>query len=187
MVPAEAHRTLVATPTVLEVGVPNGTQGWVKIRAEVSSEGQVNASLAAGSSASQEMLHRQLPALNAYLHSEQMTVTATVTERSFGSSAGAGGGPGQLQSSAGGAAMGDTAHGAGGGDAANLGARSGGREEIGAATDASLTSGYDSRAGLDAGLDAGLGEAGVARAGLHENGLHQSDQHQSGQWLNVRV
>ncbi len=88
---SEPHRTLVATPTALEVGVPDGTQGWIKIRAEVGEQGQVNASLAAGSSASQEMLHRELPALNAYLHSEQMTVTATVSERSFAAVNGQGG------------------------------------------------------------------------------------------------
>jgi hypothetical protein len=37
------------------------------------------------------MLHRELPALNAYLHSEQMTVTATVSERSFAAVNGQGG------------------------------------------------------------------------------------------------
>ena len=68
------HRTLVATPTTLEVGVPDGTQGWLRIRAQVSDQGQVSASLAGGSSASQEMLHRELPALNAFLHNEQMPV-----------------------------------------------------------------------------------------------------------------
>lgn len=80
---AEPHRTLVATPTTLEVGVPNGTQGWLKIRAEVGGQGEVTASLAAGSSSGQQALHSQLPALNAYLHNEQMAVTTTVAEKSF--------------------------------------------------------------------------------------------------------
>ncbi len=77
----ESHRTLLATPTTLEVGVQSGTQGWLRIRAEVGDQGAVNASLAAGSSGGRELLHSQMPALNAFLHSEQMAVTTTVVDR----------------------------------------------------------------------------------------------------------
>jgi hypothetical protein len=73
-----SHRTLLATPTALEVGVSNGTQGWLKIRAEMTDGGVVNASLSAASSASQEMLHRELPALTAYLQEERVSVNTVV-------------------------------------------------------------------------------------------------------------
>ena len=71
-----SHRTLFATPTVLEVGVPNGTQGWLKIRAEMAGGGAINASLSAASPAGQEMLHRELPSLTAYLQQERIAVNA---------------------------------------------------------------------------------------------------------------
>jgi hypothetical protein len=74
----EMHRMLGATPTSLEVGVANGTQGWLKIRAEMTGNGLVNASLSSATPAGQEMLHRELPALTAYLHQEQVTVNAVV-------------------------------------------------------------------------------------------------------------
>ena len=82
---AESHRTLVATPTALEVGLQTGTEGWLKIRAETSGQGEVKASLDAVSAAGRELLHTQLPALNAFLHSEQMPVTASVAQRSAAS------------------------------------------------------------------------------------------------------
>jgi hypothetical protein len=72
------HRMLAATPTTLEVGVANGTQGWLKIRAEMTGGGVVNASLSSATSAGQEMLHRELPALTAYLHQERVAVNTVV-------------------------------------------------------------------------------------------------------------
>lgn len=73
-----SHRTLLATPTALEVGVSNGTQGWLKIRAEMTDGGVVNASLSSATSAGQEMLHRELPALTAYLQDERVAVNTVV-------------------------------------------------------------------------------------------------------------
>jgi hypothetical protein len=88
---SEGHRTLEATPTSLEVGVANGTQGWLKIRAEIADGGVVNASVSATTSAGQEMLHRELPSLTAYLQQEQIGVgsvvlhtTATTGSQEFG-------------------------------------------------------------------------------------------------------
>ena len=69
---------LTATPTSLEIGVPNGTHGWLKVRAEMTDGGVVNASVSAASSVGQEMLHRELPALNAYLQEEKVAVNAVV-------------------------------------------------------------------------------------------------------------
>ncbi|WP_188757717.1 hypothetical protein [Edaphobacter acidisoli] len=75
----EVHKTLVATPTVLEVGIPNGTQGWLKVRAELANGG-INASLAAASPGGQEMLHRELPALTAFLQQEKVAVSSLVVQ-----------------------------------------------------------------------------------------------------------
>lgn len=77
------HRTLAATPTVLEVGIPNGTQGWLKVRAELAGGG-VNASVSAASSAGQEMLHRELPAMTAYLQQEKVAVNSLVVHTPAG-------------------------------------------------------------------------------------------------------
>jgi hypothetical protein len=75
---ADSHRTFEATPTALEVGVTNGTHGWLKIRAEMVDGGVVNASVSATTTAGQEMLHRELPSLTAYLHEEQIGVSSVV-------------------------------------------------------------------------------------------------------------
>jgi hypothetical protein len=72
-----SHRTLVATPTSLEVGLPNGTQGWLKIRAEMT-DGGVTASLSSASSSGHEMLHRELPSLTAYLQEERVPVNSVI-------------------------------------------------------------------------------------------------------------
>jgi hypothetical protein len=69
-------QTLTATPTTIEVGIQNGTHGWLKVRAEMTDGGVVNASVSAASTAGQEMLHRELPALTAYLQSEKVAVDA---------------------------------------------------------------------------------------------------------------
>jgi hypothetical protein len=71
-------RMLTATPTALEVGIQNGTYGWLKVRAEMADGGVVNASVSAASSAGQEMLHRELPAMTAYLQEERVAVNAIV-------------------------------------------------------------------------------------------------------------
>jgi hypothetical protein len=71
-------RMLAASPTALEVGIQNGTHGWLKVRAEMTSDGVVNASVSASSFTGQEMLHRELPSLTAYLQSEKVAVN-TVT------------------------------------------------------------------------------------------------------------
>lgn len=72
----EVPRMLTATPTALEVGIQNGTHGWLRVRAEMADGGVVNASISAASSAGQEMLHRELPTLTAYLQEEKVAVNA---------------------------------------------------------------------------------------------------------------
>ena len=76
----EAPRTLAATSTSLEVGVQNGMHGWLKIRAEMTDSGVVNASVSTASVAGQELLHRELPALTAYLAEEKVAVNAVVVQ-----------------------------------------------------------------------------------------------------------
>jgi hypothetical protein len=71
-------KTLVATPTALEIGIQNGTHGWLKVRAEMTDGGVVNASVSTASSSGQEMLHRELPALTAYLQQEKVAVNTVV-------------------------------------------------------------------------------------------------------------
>jgi hypothetical protein len=73
-----APQMLTATPTSLEIGVQNGTHGWLRVRAEMTEGGVVNASVSAGSLAGQEMLHRELPALTAYLQEEKVAVNAVI-------------------------------------------------------------------------------------------------------------
>jgi len=80
-------RTLSATPTALEVGIPDGTHGWLKVRAEMTDGGVVNASVSAASSASQEMLHRELPSLTAYLQTEKVAVNLVVIHSTAGTGA----------------------------------------------------------------------------------------------------
>jgi hypothetical protein len=77
-----APRMLTATPTSLEVGIQNGTHGWLKVRAEMTDGGVVNASVSAASSAGQEMLHRELPGLTAYLQQEKVAVNAVIVHAS---------------------------------------------------------------------------------------------------------
>jgi hypothetical protein len=71
-------RMLSATPNTLEVGIQNGPHGWVRVRAEMTDGGSVNASVSARSLQGQEMLHRELPSLTAYLQLEKVEVNTVV-------------------------------------------------------------------------------------------------------------
>jgi hypothetical protein len=70
------HRILVATPSTLEIGLPNASNGWLKVRAEVANDGLVNASISAASSKEAETLHHELPALATFLQQEKISVAA---------------------------------------------------------------------------------------------------------------
>jgi len=82
--PAPSHTTLHASPTVLEVGVPDGSHGWLKIRAEIGESGTVQASVSSATHAGHESLHRDLPEMTAFLASEQLPVQVHVVERPQG-------------------------------------------------------------------------------------------------------
>lgn len=75
---AVEHRTLSATPSMLEVGVANGSNGWLKIRAELTEPGAVKAALSSSSASGQEMLHRELPALSGFLDQQRVPVSSLV-------------------------------------------------------------------------------------------------------------
>ncbi|QHS51152.1 hypothetical protein [Edaphobacter sp. 12200R-103] len=72
------HGTISATPTALEVGIPGGTHGWLKVRAEIGGDGSVHASMSSNSAAGTEALRRELPQLTSYLHQEQVRVSSVV-------------------------------------------------------------------------------------------------------------
>ena len=89
--------TLNATPTALEIGMPHGTHGWLKVRAEMEN-GAVTASLSSGTATGREMLHRELPALTAFMHQEKLVVNALVVKDAGASvSGGSGDGTGSHQ------------------------------------------------------------------------------------------
>jgi hypothetical protein len=81
-----AGGTIVATPSTLEVGVANGTQGWLKIRAELTDTGSVKAALSSTSAAGEQMLHRELPALSGFLDQERLSVSSLVVHHTAESS-----------------------------------------------------------------------------------------------------
>jgi len=76
------HRTLAATPTMIEVGIAGGTHGWLKVRAELAGDGAVHASVSSASSSGEEMLRRELPLLTTYLHHERVPVSSLVVHAS---------------------------------------------------------------------------------------------------------
>ena len=75
-------RALAATPNTLEIGIQSGTHGWLKVRADMAAGGVVNAAVSSSSSEGQEMLHRELPALTAFLRQEKVAVNAIVVHTS---------------------------------------------------------------------------------------------------------
>ena len=79
----ETPRMLTATPTTLEVGIQNGTHGWLKVRAEIGDGGGINASVMAPSFSSKEMLSRELPSLSTYLEQEKIAVNSVVIHSSI--------------------------------------------------------------------------------------------------------
>lgn len=70
------HKALTATSTTLEVGIPTGSHGWLKVRAELSGDGGIHASVSSNSASETEMLRRELPTLTDFLHQEQVHVSS---------------------------------------------------------------------------------------------------------------
>jgi hypothetical protein len=79
--------TLAASRQVLEVGVQSGTHGWLRVRAEVGAMGSVATSLVTSSAGAAEGLHRELPAITAFLSTQQVGISSLVVTRAEGASA----------------------------------------------------------------------------------------------------
>ena len=87
MVRGEEVHTLEAMPHALEVGLSAGAHGWLRVRAEMATDGEVSAQVIAGSAAAAAGLHKELPALTAFLADEKVGLTSlvvTAAERSSG-------------------------------------------------------------------------------------------------------
>ncbi len=85
-------RTLAATSQVLEVGVASGTHGWLRVRAEMASGGEVSASVMASSAEAVKALHHELPGLQEYLSREQVGVASVAVSATSASTQDAGSG-----------------------------------------------------------------------------------------------
>ncbi|QNI35270.1 hypothetical protein [Edaphobacter albus] len=72
----ERERTLAVTPTSIEVGIPGGSHGWLKVRAEMTTDGAIQASMSPSSSNHADELRRELPSLTMYLQQEQVPVSS---------------------------------------------------------------------------------------------------------------
>ena len=73
---ADQAMVFEASTHALEVGVANATHGWLRVRAEVDDAGAVVAQVVATNAAAADGLHRELPALSAYLAGEHVLVSS---------------------------------------------------------------------------------------------------------------
>ncbi len=145
--PGDAIHTLEAVPHALEVGVSAGVHGWLRVRAELATGGEVSAQVIAGSAGAAAGLHKELPALTAYLTDEKVGLTSLVITAAERSSGGAD------------AAAGSGARNGGAGSEGESGRSDGkgwdGSEASGASEDAALA-----LAGVSAGLTGRSGNGG---------------------------
>jgi hypothetical protein len=74
------HQVLASSPTQLDVGVFDGTHGWLRIRAELSNGGTVSASLTASATA-YGPLRAALPEMANYLQAEAVSVDKIAVHR----------------------------------------------------------------------------------------------------------
>jgi hypothetical protein len=76
----QGHQVLASGPAQLDVGVFDGTHGWLRVRAELGADGAVSASLTASASA-HESLRAVLPEMANYLQSEAVSVSKIAVHR----------------------------------------------------------------------------------------------------------
>jgi hypothetical protein len=74
------HQILSAGPTQLEVGVMDGTHGWLQIRAELGAGGSINTSLT-GSATAHAPLQQSVPEMTSYLASESVSVSGIAVHK----------------------------------------------------------------------------------------------------------
>lgn len=88
-VKAAVHEVVKSTATVLEVGIASGVHGGLKIRAELTNDGRINASVSSPSHSGQQMLRNELSSMTTFLRSEDIKVSSlTVREMAQTSSDG---------------------------------------------------------------------------------------------------
>jgi hypothetical protein len=173
---AQGPQLIAAGPTRLEVGTLDGTHGWVQVRAELGTGGDVRASLT-GSAAAHEALRAAVPGLAGYLHTEAVSVSGIAVHR-----AASGSGTGLMQNAGGASAGAQSGRGQGqGGDSG------------GAAKNSSAASGYGSRSeasqivGAASALSDVDATAGIAAARFADGGLPGFTGGDSGNWVSVTV
>jgi hypothetical protein len=96
-----AHQILSAGPTQLEVGVMDGTHGWLQIRAELGAGGAISTSLT-GSAAAHAPLQQSVPEMTSYLASESVSVSAIAVHKASETAGTMAWGQGQSDGQAGG-------------------------------------------------------------------------------------
>jgi hypothetical protein len=79
----DAPQVLASGPARLDVGVLDGTHGWLRIRAEMGAGGAVSAALTANAVA-HESLRAVLPEMASYLESESVSVSRIALHRAAG-------------------------------------------------------------------------------------------------------
>jgi hypothetical protein len=79
-VTSPAPQTIVATPSRLDVGILNGTHGWLQVRAELGAGGAVNTSVTA-IDAAHESLQSAVPEIASYLNVEAVKVNSIEVHR----------------------------------------------------------------------------------------------------------
>ena len=77
---AKGPQILSSGPAQLDIGVLDGTHGWLRIRAEMGGAGAVSASLTASASA-HDSLRAALPEMARYLQSESVAVSTIAVHR----------------------------------------------------------------------------------------------------------
>ena len=76
----KGHQVMAAGPAQLDVGVFDGTHGWLRIRAELGAGGAVNASLTTSASA-HDAVKAAIPEMASYLQSEAVNVSRIAVHR----------------------------------------------------------------------------------------------------------
>jgi hypothetical protein len=171
---AQGPQLIAAGPTRLEVGTLDGTHGWVQVRAELGTGGDVRASLT-GSAAAHEALRAAVPGLAGFLQTEAVSVSGIAVHRAAG-----GNGAGLTQS--GGGASGEAQSGRGqGGNAGGSGKDSSAGSADG---DGARVGKIASAAGFSSSVD----WTGSSAAGQFANGGSLAfTGGDSGNWVSVTV
>ena len=76
-------------PNQLEVGLQGGSFGWLKVRAEIGTNGEVNAYLRGASTNTTDLLQVQVPKIEAYLGAQDVPVRSVQVEAAHGHAGGA--------------------------------------------------------------------------------------------------